>query len=87
MYKILKTNLVDFWWIDGLKSWRCVGHDVEVRGGWGAHGSGPVVHIHLIVNQAPLLQESVDSVYTQNTKHSCYNIKLLYKTYEKKKNQ
>lgn len=63
-----KTYLVNLWRIDGLKSWWGVGHDVEVRGGWGTHGSGSVVHIHLIVNQAPLLQESVDSVYAHNTK-------------------
>lgn len=37
-----------------------IGQDVEVGGRRGAHGGGPALGVHLVVDEAPLLQEGVD---------------------------
>lgn len=34
---------------------------------WGAHGGGPALGIHLIVDEAPLLQEGVDPAESQGS--------------------
>lgn len=36
-----------------------IGQHVEMGGGWGAHGGGPALGVHLVVDEAPLLQEGV----------------------------
>lgn len=38
-----------------------IGQHVEVGGGWGAHGGGTALSVHLVVDETPLLQESVDA--------------------------
>lgn len=45
-----------------------VGQDVEMRGGWGAHGGGPALGVHLVVDEAPLLQEGVDPAEEEKKK-------------------
>lgn len=37
-----------------------IGQHVEVGGGGGAHGGGPALGVHLVVDEAPLLQEGVN---------------------------
>lgn len=48
-------------WLQGHQAGWCVCQDVEVRGRWGAHGCGPALRVHLVVDESPLLKESMDS--------------------------
>lgn len=43
--------------LQGHQAGRGVSQDVEVGGGRGAHGGGPALGVHLVVDQTPLLQE------------------------------
>ncbi len=47
--------------LQGHQAGWSVCQDMEVRGGWGTHRSGPALRVHLVVDQTPLLQEGVDS--------------------------
>lgn len=47
--------------LEGHETGWSVCQDVKVRGGWGAHGRGPALRVHLVVDKSPLLQEGVDS--------------------------
>ena len=58
--------LVHAWWVGGLEAGRCVSQDVEVGSGWGPHARGPHLLVHLVVHQAPLLQEGMNPGSRQN---------------------
>lgn len=47
--------------LQGHQAGGCVGQHMKVRGGWGTHGSGTALGVHLVVDQTPLLQEGMDS--------------------------
>lgn len=47
--------------LQGHQAGGSVCQHVKVRSGRGAHGCGPALGVHLVVNQTPLLQEGVDS--------------------------
>ena len=53
------SYLVNAGWVDRYDARWSVSQDVEVGGGWGTHRGGATVGIHLVVDQAPLLQECV----------------------------
>ena len=53
------SYLVNAGWVDRYDARWSVSQDVEVGGGWGTHRGGATVSIHLVVDQAPLLQECV----------------------------
>lgn len=47
--------------LEGHQAGWSVCQDMEMGGGWGTHGCGPALGVHLVVDQTPLLQEGVDS--------------------------
>lgn len=47
--------------LEGDQTGWSVCQHMEVRGGRGAHGCGPALRVHLVVDQPPLLQEGVYS--------------------------
>lgn len=47
--------------LQGHQAGGSVCQHMKVRGGWGTHGCGPALGVHLVVYQTPLLQEGVDS--------------------------
>ena len=51
------SYLVNAGWVDGYDARGSVSQDVEVGGGWGPHWGGATVCVHLVIDQAPLLQE------------------------------
>lgn len=61
--------------LEGHEAGWSVCQDVEVRGGWGTHGCGPALRVHLVVDQTPLLQEGVDSAAEET--QECYTVRRL----------
>jgi len=59
-----KTNLVEFRWYDRLKTGRRVTKNEKVWRGRRSHCGRPILHIDLIVDETPLLEERVYSTPT-----------------------
>lgn len=52
--------------LQGGQPGRGVSQYVEMRGGWGSHGEGPALCVHLVVNQTPLLQKRMNPGHREN---------------------
>lgn len=61
----------------GQATW-CVNQDIEVRGGWRSHGEGSALCIHLVINQTPLLQKSMNPENKQYFLKTC--LRSMFKT-------
>lgn len=73
--------LVEFGWYDGLKTRRSVTQDEEVWRGWRSHRRWPILHVHLIVDETPLLQECMHSTHHGQPLTHTLNITLSPATY------